>query len=687
MLKFIYKIMLVSLLSGSLMMMDFNFKGQLIQSAQAETLKTDGVKDGNLMATLTMTAVGVLTQRLWKCKLTTDMMVAAAGGAMFVGGEILAFIKLKKVMKDMETEITRDKDGKVNQKQIETLEQLRKSYEEAKKTANTKKMLQQAAAAAFAAAAVIAYTQASSETAAEAACTKALAAAAVECNTICADLAAGTYTAAMAPPYCSGGAQSAAASGTNASADIAEKVPAPSSANAATATAADTTNTATESTASAQCPVVAGAAATCTSKRTIKMMTRGVCMVPPSVASLPIPGFEAYANAYTPAAGTNAIYKIFSTYFLSEARADLFSPMGIASGAAISYLLATSATLGVTIDTYLFSPMNRAIVWGVLGGLTFAASSATDNVIAQIDANIAKIDGILKGMYSLANGTQSTNPTLTKPAITKSTPTSNTIETLDYQNGELGLDGLPSGKLPCYTGDDPKKCTSFEEQIQKDAGFIAMNLPSQNLIKGIMKTADGFNGRTKITKSAMSDAAKLAGNANALNANLKKSKNALKDLLKKSKIDLDKKEKEFSDAIEKSNRAQLKKRNMSASQMLGSMYGGSSFPTGTGVAAVPANPEKTAGASSGGNAPAIVDISSSAPVTPMDLGVTDANSELTPEEIANQEAIAAAANKSGPTIDDYDLKNDITKDKDSSLFELISNRYQKSGFQRLFKRK
>ena len=61
------------------------------------------------------------------------------------------------------TEIKRDVNGNLDNKQIESLEKLKKSYQTAKETANTKKMLQMAAAAAFAAAAATAFMMAANE--------------------------------------------------------------------------------------------------------------------------------------------------------------------------------------------------------------------------------------------------------------------------------------------------------------------------------------------------------------------------------------------------------------------------------------------------------------------------------------------------------------------------------------------
>jgi hypothetical protein len=55
------------------------------------------------------------------------------------------------------------------------------------------------------------------------------------------------------------------------------------------------------------------------------------------------------------------------------------------------------------------------------------------------------------------------------------------------------------------------------------------------------------------------------------------------------------------------------------------------------------------------------------------------------KKAADEAAAAAAKGSATASMDDYALKNDITQDKDSSIFDLISNRYQKS-YDRLFKR-
>lgn len=688
MLKFIYKTLLISVLSCSLLMLDFSYKGIMINSVQAETLKTEGVKDADLMATLTMTGIGLLTSRLYTCKLTTDMMVAAAGGAAFIAGEILSTIKLKKVMKDLETEIKRDPDGNVNKEQVQALERLKKSYEEAKKTAGTKKMLQMAAAAAFAAAAVIAYTLDGSEKAINGTCASSLASAATACASFSASLtAAQQYTAAAT--VAKGGAMATAEIGKIAASNAAELTPGPSGAKLVLKTTTDSTEKAQEATASSQCPAVSGAVVTCQMATVLELKNRGVCATPVNIASVPAyMGGKYYAGMMTPAIKDPAMLNVIKSIFISDARADLFSPMGIVSGAAIAFVLMTSKTIGIQIDTFLFTPMNRAIVWGVLAGLAFAASSATDNVIKKIESNIAKIDAILNSMYSLGKGSGSENPANPQaPGVTGTTKPSTIVKMNPTNYEDMDLSELKDGSLPCFTGAETKNCKSFEEANKGLTSFTSLDLPTQQQVAGILKTANGINGTSKISGTTLDGLARLAASANALKATADKAKGKAQDRLKlaKSKTNLDAVSKKFEDDLNGTMKAGLKKSNSNAADMMASLYGGRGGIASSSDSAV-AKTDEDADASKLPPAVAnVIDIGAGASAEPGNAGLdgidTGSGSAMSAAELA---AYNEAAKKTN--LDGFDVPtNDISHDSSASIFDLISNRYQQSGYPRLFK--
>lgn len=684
--------------------MDVGIKGIQLQSALAAqssgeshdrssttTVKTNAIEDSNMMATLTMTAVGLIASRLWTCKLTTDMMLAAAGGAAFIAGDVIAFLKLKSAIKDMETQITRDKNGNINREQIAALERLKKSYEEAKKTAGTKKMLQMAAAAAFAAAAVMAYTLYTAETTAMTSCTSALATSATTCSSMFATSCAGAGATCVYPFQT--GAVTAGAAGPVPAANAAkEAVPSPSNAANATSITAVTALETQVSSAASQCSGATGAVAACKAIAMVNLQSKGWCPAPIVLGSSTILEYNSslYANAYTPK--NNNFLSFLQQMLLSSAHADLFSPLGIASGLAIKFLLMTSATLGTQIDMFLFSPMNRAIIWGVLGALAFAASSATDNVISQIDANIAKIDMILNSMNSMALGATATQPRLTNPKNAVANKANNILKMNTAQYEDVDLSEAGGGQLPCFTGPDPKNCKSLDSTASGLPGNNLLDKNSQTQLTAILKTANGFNGTSKISKGTLDSAGKLASNAVAYRAAADRAKKLAQDRLKASgsKIDLDAESKKFSNQMEKAINEGLKKSNSTASSMTASMYGGGGTGALNATTADSKESNEKVGADSGANVAAVVpgtiDMSASGNAMAVDLGggaSLETNKESTPEELAAYNA----ATKGATSIDEFEIKNDITKDTSSSLFELISNRYQRSGYQRLFKLK
>ncbi len=686
---------MISFLCGSLTLLNISQNGLSINNVQAqstrnETVKTDKVKDSNLMATLSMTAIGLLTSRLWSCTKTADMMVAAAGGAAFIAGEVIATIKLKKVMKDIETSITRDKKGNINNEQKMALSRLRQSYIEAREGAETKKTLQQLAAVAFAAAAATAYMLNNAEITAFNTCQSGISTAGAAClglqpNAISTStglqaLQAGRF---IPQPSMTGYTKQTTQ-------EVAEKA-----AEASQAAAAGTLVTQHTATCSLPygagvwaCPFIetcaaapAKVTAACTAVTPTLKASTGFCPAPITLG-LNTPSSDSTKYFASNSVHATLINLIAYSLTPKKAHADLFSPLGIASSVAITYLLATSKTLGFKLDMYLLAPMNRAIIWGVLAGMVFMATSATDNVIGQINSNIQKIDAILFEYDKLKYGAEGSNTGSIKTAINNVTPGKLTTSAVKYDDIDLEADGNKS-RLPCFTGPDPKSCPSFEES-QKD--LVNNNLFDKNTqqqMSSILKAANAFNGKTKISGAAISDAARASKNANAIQ---EFNKNARKNLMEKLKADgskqnLDKIEKDFSDAI---NGAVVKNlKGKSSSDMLASIFGGSGgIPSLSNDQSSEKVTDKTTPDSQ--IAPvAAIDLGNTGTLAPAMEGLPADDSAITAEETKEFNE----ATKDAVSMDEFEIKNDITKNTDTNIFDLITNRYQKSGYPRLFKAK
>ncbi|MEA9356954.1 hypothetical protein SHI21_12085 [Bacteriovorax sp. PP10] len=730
MLKLLYKTLLVSVLSGSLLLLDFSYKGAMINSAMAESVKTEKINDSDLMGTLTMTVVGVLAQRMYTYKPTVDIMLAAAGGAIFLAGEVLAFVGLKDVLKGMEEQITRDKAGNVNKEQIESIERLKKTYEEAKKTANQKKMLQMAAAAAFAAAAVAAYTMAAGDLAALSTCTagigtglglsKAVAA-------ICQGYASNPASAAKAPPcYAELAACTASITTYQQSVmsyemgrqSIGPSIPLLTKAVATEATLGVQLNTIpvvclTDS----KIMAVPVKACNLLVPNNVKGESSGRLLVEANAAvtykALPAIYKRMFANetefielakkgqSNSPQKSSDGMLSKITDFIFPQANAALFSAMGIASSLAISFILATSATIGPAIDMYMLIPQHRAIVWGILSALTFAATTSTNNVIAQIDSNIKKIDEILKAMYSMADGATGTQiaATTASPQIQSSLkPAINgAANAVNYE--AVDLSKAVNGTLPCGTGEEGQKCKPFEDTVKDLPSYEGLNAESQLQLSSIMKTADGLSGTSTISAGALNNASKLAGQSNALKSAMDKARAATAAALKKSGsgFNIDAESKKLSDQMEKAVNDNLKKSGTTANGMAANLQGGRGFSglaaantSASDAAAKKAEADALAAAlarAKGGAGANAININSGSSEK-MDLGLTGVDNgstgKMTAEELA---AYNESAKKAAGNIDDYDIKNDISKDTGANLFELISNRYQQSGYPRLFKLK
>lgn len=727
MLKFFYNLFLVSLLSGSLMLMDFSVKGIGLQSASAqaansnnnqkappvaetttEVLKT-GVDDkSDIFATLAMTAVGTLASRLYKYKMTTDIMLAAAGGALFIGGEVVAFASLDAKLKEIESQITRDKNGNLNNEQIRHLERLKQSYEEAKKTAGTKKKLQMAAAAAFAAAGITAVTAAAAETAGTGACTSSITSAAATMPGICAAL---TLTPPLALDCATEVTACQGALGAYSTSfmayELSRQALAPSSTLMSTVTAEDAAAKAKLTSMLGICfkytKVQAGAVnISCGPPPVFKAINHAFTVAPGGVMSLNNKNmptyYERYAhnisNKFSDLKNTENLFNKALNLFFPKAEAALFSAMGIMSSAATTYLLATSATLGIKMDFFMLTPQNRAYVWAALGVVTAAATTSTNSTMGKIQQNIDKIDAILnniKGSTPLGNDTANVNAPTPKGEITKIKPLPNRVTV--FKNEDVDLSKLTNGgvTLPCYTGADEKKCESFSTSIKAVPNYNSLDSLSQLELGKVFSVADGVNGTSKITAGTLAGAEGLGNNLNALKSSLA---NAQKTAMEKLKANGGKDEsalltKRFKDDLNDSVNAGLKKSNSTMDKMYSSMYSGG----GSAGAASTANntdvtkiTEENTQILKGGGAPVTIDMGNIGSAgTSLGLGLGNDSAGGTPGDDSGAPGSDATAATS--SMDEYDLKNDITKNSDSSIFELISNRYQKSGYPRLLKLK
>ncbi|MBC7537738.1 MAG: hypothetical protein H7281_02890, partial [Bacteriovorax sp.] len=303
--------------------------------------------------------------------------------------------------------------------------------------------------------------------------------------------------------------------------------------------------------------------------------------------------------------------------------------------------------------------------------------------------NIDKIDAILNSMYALKNGVATANNTsVSNPTIEKTILKDKPFNVNDVKNQEIDLkaNGGP-GSLPCITGANPDNCPSFSKKLSSLADVKSMPDFVQAQIGSISKLTDGINGKSKISASTLDQAQALAGQQNALRLELKKQQKSLQEKLKASgsKVDLARESDKLEASMKAAVQKELDSRKTTAGAMLAS-FGGSSSGSGS-ANAIATDATKNAKANINGlGSGGIIAIPAATAFNPKLDKDADLEAKLAADKQAADEASAAAAKATTTaSMDDYVLKNDITQDKDSSIFDLISNRYQKS-YDKLFKR-
>ncbi|MCK6593705.1 MAG: hypothetical protein L6Q33_00740 [Bacteriovoracaceae bacterium] len=697
---YVLRAFFIAILSGSLLLFDFSYKGIETKKVYAEE-----IKDSNMFATLAMSATGLIASRLFTYpKLTPDMMAAAVGGAAFIAGEIAAYAQFREQLKDFEMEIVRDDKGNIDNKQIETIEKLLQSYEKGKDTAKTKKTLQMAAAAAFAVAAgIAAFTTGTDEaaltacktaiTTAETAAASCLAAASAETlcpNPYCNWASYALYQAAC--PKCAADVQGILTN--HLAVVMGRETPGP---NMGFFTKVLTTKKTMDTLTGQAClgvpnttaAAVASAKAACPSaNQTTTMMEAGGG-----------PQLTWFAQQQMSPYNQKLIAFILSSFLVPQAHASTFSSplsmMGIASSTAVAFVMANYLGVANMVDMNLLIAKRRMIIWAAMAATTMMAAQATDNVIQKIESNIQKIKNILQRMYELHPGSFASKPQLVDALKGKLTPikklTEVAINNVDA-NGKK-IEGT-TGKLPCVFGDSSGKCADVEAAMQKMDGFNSLPAELKNETKGVMDLGKALNGADKINSGALDAAGKLADKANALSERAKNQRKKLQEVLnarkdvngKSQNYDFDKNTNDMKASLLKNIEDNMKKKgltNASVAQMFGSDMN---------ALAALSNKGELDGKNKN-NKGNVVDLSGAANAKPVEDPNKDlSNIDLAAEDVAGISAdeLADAAGSTAETKDmteEYDLSSNVHTDPEVNIFDIISKRYMSTGYKRLLQRK
>jgi hypothetical protein len=658
---------------------------------KTETHTFSAPEGSEMLSSITMIAIGVIGTRMainYK-PMTTDVMVAAVGAASFIAAEVMTNLKIKNTMETMTATITKSSDGKNDQAQIDHLVELKKSYEEARDATETKKKFQLVAAAAFAGAAAMAVYYSFQEDMLQGVCEKTIATAQTSLTTCVTTGTAAAATIASTVGTAAPALYKAVDDGKSCATCTAEmanylkdleiaqkysKLPKPSAAvslemkkyeitlNAPACKMPGFTNTAMNSAVSASCQPLL----------TSNLFTRTMNPAPEVAKNennflnqilfgshKTIANYELFQSSENYSIVNQAI-----NFILPQAEASWLPMMGLAGGAAASYLL-IKGPLAAAIDTQMYVPMRRGIVFGVLAGLSYMASKSSQDQIDKINANIENIDKILAELNNLKNGVN------VKTAAEQQLKMQSV---LGITNPEIAINPNPNVKMDCIGSSGNTNCKALD--LQSINGPSLSGVPE---LKSIATTAanlgNGMSGVNTMSSATLANANNLLGKQNAISKLLAKAQSNLNEQLissGKPAIDFAGEQKNLLNSWNKQTAKSLKAGGMSAGAFLASI-GGTPIAGALAEVSKPAimPAMKSGGASSGGGSSGG---GSSAKDKTFNLDFKEAGA------VAGDAGVKAEDSSSGK----FDIgKNDINTNSDESIFQLISNRYLKSGYPKL----
>lgn len=666
MLKRLHKTLLISILSWSLLNLQTSVAYAGVNESQnsvttdtsgsmtsKKTYTFDNVKESDMLASIAMLAGGAITARMVKNykPLTTDVMIAGAGGAAFIAGEVLSNMKFKGTIDEMTLTVEKKNDQTINEEQKQRILDMKASYEEARKATNTKRTLQMASAAAFGAAALTATYMAFKETAEIGICRTAFQAA---------KTAASACTLSGCGP-CLASLQ--------------------------------------EHELKFNKFVISRDTIATSAINDAKSKPLEAMLSVPMLACKPVPAVEApmlkcdaaikdlIANetkALAPAAGAvsfdnSLINKILNipltasaekeiTPSFFEKTIDLFFPkanaswiplLGFGAAAVASFYLVTG-DLALFVDNLMYVPKNRAIAFGLFAGLAYFAANSSKSTLKTIDEHIKKLDDILADIEKLGNGVKGKSVkqlavSSLKPSVKTTIPSNNS-----------------STNTPCLTSNGSTNCSSSSSALSKTTNFKDLPESLQALAMDTISVGDGVSGTSSLGAGTLGAAESLANKQGAISRALNQKQNEFTKLTKGKATPEQQK-----DNLLKAMGARIKKslgnKGMTPSSFMGSTGAAPIDSSAVASTSITTLKEETILKGSGA-VPDVIDLSAS---KSDGLGL-----DFKDESNANGIGIDAVAKNE--TIPEYEMNgSEISGENGPSIFEVISSRYLKSGYPKL----
>lgn len=699
--KFIFRSIIATLLSVTLITQSVVAQTQTYNSdgtvTTTQTKTFAGYKDDpNWISSATMAMVGLIAVNLIRYDTwTTDIMLAMAGGVVFLIGEMASS---KDVNEKTMTLVTKSA-GAQDEQQLADLQKQKTAIDDALKATKTKKTMQEIARLAFLAAGVLAIFSAAAYEVAKDGSNSANLVLTANC---------GATTCAGVPGALTATCPAAVNTAKNVAKDQAAKVKAPSwtlrsafsgildkfkklydtmtGAFTAATTTCQAASAAEDSAAvgmtggAASIATEAGAAKNAASIVVTKAKEEIIQQVEDSSTSANrAPGVfsQSVIVKFSPEKIKNKnIFENFMSLLFPKAQASSKESALLwgAGGAAMGYF--GSSLLDTYLDFMMFTPGWRGVTWGAICLLVDQAVQASEDVIKQLQKQSDDLAAIIAAMSN-------TNVPTGNPGAG---PGSGPIIPPGGQNAPPPFDVSPQGgdkTFPCVLPGAAAggKCPSMASAFNNNPGLSNVPPDIAAMGSGFLTKMDNALASKAIGPSSFGSPSQMSADLKTLNGMLGKAQSTLNDQLTKMgkpTIDFAKETKDIATKMNGITQDALNKSGMTASQFLASHGGsgnGSTTPAtgagkGSGFAASGAGKMAGKGAGAAGGS------ASSG-------GIKIPNFNLKADDTGSDPAAAVTATPN--TMDQFELaKGDINKDSGASLFQIISERYIKTGYPILF---
>jgi len=476
------------------------------------------------LSLLITTSIGFIGQSiLFSCpeaRTQPDVLAFAAGASAYLIGEIQAWIRYKN-LDNVRFTYT---DGAISGEQKKSLEGQREAYKQMLSIAKVKYMLQLAAAAAFATAAGLAAYRHFFNEGLLRTCDAALKALTPGCSAYCASLGPTAQVACQSAAHICDAAAVGVSTGAKAG-QVKAETPSPS---LEIWTSLKSFFTSVKPTLISACgPIACSYSATklCTSAYSLYETSWVACypqsMLVPKVVERAYEGIPVQKISYKASSleeffgkrNLNNLAQKFFSIMIPEAKAvgSFMDLLGL-STTGIGILMGLNQANATWFDRMMFSPLKRATIFGITAGLSMGAAAVTSSNMTKIENNIKKLDEILKETGSATTTTSLAFGIDQNARIPIVIPSSTSTSS-----------ALPS-YFPCtMVGNQRQGCGSVASAITQtlnDNALKGFTLDGSNsslaqLSQLSGKMADGIQGQSNLSQGALDSIGSLA-NKNAM---------------------------------------------------------------------------------------------------------------------------------------------------------------------------